>query len=439
MGGGRGGGKTEAGFGFLIKDDYYRNPLYRALVVRRNADDLKDWIDRARGFFRPLKAEIVGNPPEIRFPNPYNRNDVGAVIRTGHLKDENAYRKYQGHEYHRQLIEELTHISTEQQYLMLTASCRSSLPEFVPQVFGTTNPDGPGHVWVKKRWRLSGIPTEPLRTYDDVTHRWRVYVPSRIEDNKFLMENDPSYVSFLEGLPDGLREQWRQGSWDDYNIKGAYYTNEIRQMQREGRIRFVPFDPLLKVHTVWDLGVSDSMTILFVQRISTEVRVIAAYSNENFGLNHYAGILQQYQSERGYVYGKHFAPHDINVRELSSGQTRLQLAEKLGIKFTLVPNISVEAGREQLRIMFTKLWITNAYGGEEALDALRQHRQEYVDAKQIFKSYHDWTSHFADTFRYLALVEKLMTNENKKPIKRPAPYVAKDRYEGGRQRDDSLL
>ena len=374
----------------------------------------------------------------VRFPNIYNRSDIGAVIRTGHLKDENAYRKYQGHEYQRQLIEELTHISTEQQYLMLIASCRSSIPELMPQVFATTNPDGPGHVWVKKRWKLSGIPTTPIRTYDDVTGRWRVYVPSKIEDNRYLMENDPSYVSFLEGLPDGLREQWRQGSWDDYNIRGAFYTNEIRQMQRENRFRFVPFDPLLKVHTVWDLGVSDSMAIGFFQRISTELRLIAAYSNENYGLNHYSAYLQQLQTERGYVYGKHFAPHDINVRELSSGLTRLQLAKKLGIDFDLVPNIGIEDGREQVRIMFTKLWINNAYGGEEFLDAVRQHRQEFVEQKQIFKAYHDWTSHFADVLRYAALVEKKMTNENKKPIKRQAPYQARDPYEGGRKQSSEF-
>ena len=89
-GGARGGGKTDAGQAWLLYD--IDKPRYRALVLRRNADDLRDWIDRARELNLPTRAEFVGNPVEIRFPS-------GAKIRTGHLKDQNAYTKYQGQEY----------------------------------------------------------------------------------------------------------------------------------------------------------------------------------------------------------------------------------------------------------------------------------------------------------------------------------------------------
>jgi hypothetical protein len=82
-----------------------------------------------------MKGQIVGNPPEVRFP-------TGGVIRTGYLKDDKAYQKYRGHAYHRMLIEELTHIATEDNYKKLIASCRSAVPALRPQVFGTTNPDG---------------------------------------------------------------------------------------------------------------------------------------------------------------------------------------------------------------------------------------------------------------------------------------------------------
>jgi hypothetical protein len=133
-GGARGGGKTEAGQAWLLYDIEY--PFYRALVIRKNADDLKDWVDRARMMYAVVKAEVVGNPPEIRFPK-------GGKIRTGHLNDDNAYMKYQGTEYQKMLIEELSQIPKEKQYLQLIGSCRSSYPQIKPQVFATTNPDDP--------------------------------------------------------------------------------------------------------------------------------------------------------------------------------------------------------------------------------------------------------------------------------------------------------
>src|SRR6266516_4403133 len=96
-GGARGGGKTDAGMGFLTYD--YEHSLYRALVIRKNALDLTDWLDRASRFFIRVGAGVVGNT--VRFKK-------GGVIRTGHLKDDNAYQKYQGHEYHKILIEEVS-------------------------------------------------------------------------------------------------------------------------------------------------------------------------------------------------------------------------------------------------------------------------------------------------------------------------------------------
>ena len=108
-GGARGGGKTDAGLAWLLYD--HEHLKYRALVIRKQADDLRDWVDRARSFYAGI-AEVVGNPPEVRFKK-------GGIIRTGHLTDEKAYTKYQGQEYQRILIEELTHIPTEEQYKKL--------------------------------------------------------------------------------------------------------------------------------------------------------------------------------------------------------------------------------------------------------------------------------------------------------------------------------
>ncbi|MEK7578735.1 MAG: phage terminase large subunit [Patescibacteria group bacterium] len=203
-GGARGGGKTEAGLVWLLID--INNPNYHGLVIRKNSNDLGDWIERSRRMYIPLGARFAGNPVEITFRS-------GAIIRTGHLKDENAYEKYQGHEYCRMLIEELTQIPTELDYLKLISSCRSKYPELKPRVFATTNPGGRGHAWVKKRFVDIGAPMKVYK--DELTGRGRIYIPATVDDNPALKTTDPGYIAFLAGLPDkNLRDAWRYGRWD---------------------------------------------------------------------------------------------------------------------------------------------------------------------------------------------------------------------------------
>ena len=83
FGGSRGGGKTSAGIAWMIEPTYLNHPNYRGLVIRRNYDDLRDWIDRAKLFYRSLGVKVAGNPAEFTFPS-------GAKIRTGHLADSDA-------------------------------------------------------------------------------------------------------------------------------------------------------------------------------------------------------------------------------------------------------------------------------------------------------------------------------------------------------------
>lgn len=430
-GGARGGGKTDTGMAFLMYDK--KHPQYRGLVIRKNADDLKDWADRAERFYASSGATRRGATPEFVFPS-------GAIVRTGHLKDTNAYMKYQGHEYQKMVIEELPQIPQLLNYVMLIGSCRSSIPEIKPQVFATGNPDGPGHEWVKERF---GIPDEPSdepvyrKIVENGVTRWLVFIPARIEDNPTLVKADPGYVAYLDSLPDGLRQQWRMGSWADFDIKGAYYTNEIRQMVREKRYRFIPHDPMLRVHTVWDLGQSagNAMALGFWQVTSMEPRIIAYYQNESFGFPHYFAKMQEYQQERHYVYGKHFAPFDINVKELSTGKTRLQLAKEAGWEFEVVDSLPIADGIEQARILMGKTWINSENGGKLLLSGLKQYRRKWSDERQSYASepLHDWASNPADMFRYSAISFKKMlaANVGAKPKYRQKPYKATSPFEGG--------
>lgn len=219
-GGARGGGKTEMGIIWLLRDNYHLNPLYRALVIRRNFTDVEDWVDRAKRKYEPIGARYIDSKKCFIFPG-------GAKIVIGHLADKEAYTKYQGHEYHSLLVEELTQVQFEADYEKLISSCRSTVDGLIPGILATTNPTGKGHGWVKARFvsaenndkDQNNDPVEPPPPpltiwFPHKTGRSRLYIPSTIEDNPQLMEKDPGYLRFLDGLPSVLRKAWRYGSWD---------------------------------------------------------------------------------------------------------------------------------------------------------------------------------------------------------------------------------
>ncbi len=192
------------------------------------------------------------------------------------------------------------------------------------------------------------------------------------------------------------------------SILGAYYASQYSQAERDGRFTNVPYDPLLPVHTVFDLGISDAMAIGFYQAAGMERRLIDYVELTGAGLPEVAKLLK----ERPYHYGKHFAPHDIKVRELGTGKSRLEVAEELGIKFTLVPNVSVQDGIDAGRRFFSKLYVDKTKC-KQWLKLIPQYAKEYDEERKVFrdKPNHDWTSHGADMHRYAALVEDQMTNE----------------------------
>lgn len=185
----------------------------------------------------------------------------------------------------------------------------------------------------------------------------------------------------------------------DAAITGAYYAPEFQKAEAEGRITSVPHDPVLRTHTAWDLGVSDSTCIWFWQQLGREIRVIDYYEASGYGLDHYARVLDG----KGYLYGKHWAPHDIAVRELGSGKSRLETAQLLGISFDVAPNIPIKDGIDATRMTIPRMWI-DAKRCASGLDALRQYREKTDDKRGIAMGpLHDWTSHAADGFRYLCV------------------------------------
>ncbi len=187
----------------------------------------------------------------------------------------------------------------------------------------------------------------------------------------------------------------------DAAVKGAIFSQELEQARSQGRVTTVPYDPVLPVDTDWDLGIGDHTAIWFTQSLrSGEVRAIDYFEASGEGLPYYATVLRN----RGYTYGTHWAPHDIQVRELASGRSRLEAAESLGIRFSVAPRVSVEDGIHAARMLMPRVWF-DQQKCRAGLEALQHYRRDYNARLQEFKAtpVHDWSSHGADAFRGLAV------------------------------------
>jgi hypothetical protein len=431
FGGARGGGKSDAGGAWLGYDSDH--PQLRGAVIRKNSVDLDGFLLRLRQI-HPL-VKIYGNPPVIKFPDrkgEISRDRAtgellgGATYFTGHLKDKNALNKWVGQNLQRVLIEELNLVPSEDQYTSLLASVRSPIPGVKAQVFSTFNPDNVGHTWIKKRFNLRGIPSDPVITRDPRTGRMRVFVPSRVEDNQAIMVNDPDYVRTLEGLPDGLREQWRWGSWDDPVIRGAYFTAELAQLRHEGRICDLPVHKQIPVHTWWDIG-ADTTAIWFVQFVGDWIHLIDFYMNDSLGFPFYISKLQEFRENRGYIYGRHHFPHDFNKLEWGTGRNRIEQAEAAGLEYEIVPRTQVKQDSiDQARLLFPVLKI-DQHRCAQGIDALINYRKRFNEEFQAFSDepVHDWASHGADAFQGIAI-----TNHDAiKPDHAPSQEAAMERAE----------
>jgi hypothetical protein len=188
-------------------------------------------------------------------------------------------------------------------------------------------------------------------------------------------------------------------SWNA-NVPGAVYGKEMEAVQMDGRITNVPYDPSAKVDTWWDLGVGDSTAVWFTQTIGRAIHVIDFYEARGEGLPHYCKIL----TSKGYLYGDHNAPHDIEVRELGSGKSRREVAWDLGLNFRVVPKLPVEDGIHAAQMLLPRIWFDREKC-KHGLECLRQYHRAYNERTRSFRAspVHDWSSHAADAFRYLAV------------------------------------
>tara|TARA_R110000765_G_scaffold10789_1_gene33101 strand:+ start:94 stop:1218 length:1125 start_codon:yes stop_codon:yes gene_type:complete len=196
------------------------------------------------------------------------------------------------------------------------------------------------------------------------------------------------------------------------SIEGAIYGDVIEKIEQKGQVGRVPYDATYPVSTAWDIGISDKTTIIFFQQVGRSIQIIDYYENSNEGLPHYISVI----NKKDYVYKDHYGPHDLEQREFTNGKSRREIAYELGLRFKIVPKLSIEDGLHYTQLLLNRCWI-DMDSCKKLLDALRNYHRKFNDTLQTFnaKPVHDWSSHAADSMRTLAVGLQELKNEEQIP------------------------
>lgn len=226
---------------------------------------------------------------------------------------------------------------------------------------------------------------------------------------------------FLRQVELGVRTQ------DDYDniwegkcraaVEGAIYANEILAAKKAGRLGNAPYDPLLKVHCIWDLGWNDKMAIVMAQRVGSEIRVIDYIEDSHRTYDSYINGDPEhpeldYLNKKNYRWGQDYLPHDGRAKNAQTGMSPIEVLEKLGRDVEEVPNIGVEEGIKAARQIFPRVYFDKGKASQ-LFNALGRYRRAINQmTQQPGKPLHDDNSNGADAFRYLAVVADQLTNDD---------------------------
>lgn len=298
------------------------------------------------------------------------------------------------------------------------------------QLFGSDNPDALRGNYLDG-CVLDEYAQMPANTWDEVVRPmlsdrkgWAVFIGTPMGANAFkdLYDNAavlPGWARYLyrasqTGLVDEdelesarlamsaeAYEQEYECSWTAA-VKGAYYGILMEDAEREGRVTEVPYDYALPTFSAWDLGVRDATAIWVIQVHPTHYRVIDYLESSGVGLDWYANELDA----KPYRWAGHIAPHDIAVKELGTGRSRLEVARDLGLAFSVAKRHRVPDGIQAVRSILPRMWF-DAKKCARGIRALQLYRQNFNHQLNAFSAspLHDWTSHGADAMRTFAMAD----------------------------------
>jgi phage terminase large subunit len=288
---------------------------------------------------------------------------------------------------------------------------------------------------------------------------WDVLIPTIRKETSEIwisfnpdLDTDETYVRFIQRPPTGAQlvfMSWRDNPWfpdvlrremQDLEardpiahrnvwegecrsaVDGAIYAQEVGKLLQDQRLRAVPYDPMLTVSTVWDLGWNDKMAIILAQRLGSELRIIEYIEDSHRTLADYVADL----SQKGYRWATDWLPHDGAAKDFKTGHSAQELLIKLGRKPMIVPKVDVEQGIKAVRLMFPRLYIDHDRAGR-LVDCLKRYRRQIPsNTGEPAGPLHDEFSHGADALRYLATCADKFTNDMtfNKPIKYPVRAYA---------------
>lgn len=256
------------------------------------------------------------------------------------------------------------------------------------EMFNTT-PNGNNHA--KDLWDYSQKKDEWFKLSLNATQTG-VFTKEQLEEIK------QEYIEQGKGLDMFLQEY--MNSWSAA-IKGAFYSQEMQYLEENSRICRAIYEPNLPVYTAWDIGYKDDTAIIFFQLFGREIRIIDAYSDNGKSMAEYATIIKS----KPYKYAMHYFPWDAKITAMSSGKSTIDMAKEHGIdKIELTPQVSVQEGIQQVRAVLPRCFFDKekTFGLQ---NALKNYHREYDQKRKAFVSspYHDWSSHYADCFRYVAI------------------------------------
>lgn len=207
-------------------------------------------------------------------------------------------------------------------------------------------------------------------------------------------------------------------------VEGAIFYNEVTALKASNRLCNVPYDPLLKVHGIWDLGYNDFMSILLVQRQASEVRVIGYIEDRLRTYDSYSSQLRQL----GYNFGKLWMPHDAAAHSAESGRSPQEIMQQLGWDVEIVPNVGVEQGINLMRMLFPRMYVDKTKAGDwmSRMGRYRRHINKVTGTGTA--PVHDEHSHGADAGRYLAVIADQLTNEGATVIPDANNYFRRSRH-----------
>lgn len=221
-----------------------------------------------------------------------------------------------------------------------------------------------------------------------------------------LEESKSEYIAIYG--EDLGRAQFEQEYECSFNaaIMGAFYAREMANVRREGRIDDIVALPDRPVHRAWDLGVKDDTSIWWFQVVGLQVYILDCYTLSGEGdPAHYADVIAKRAEEYGWMDGKDYVPHDAKQRVWGTSRGRLETMIDCGLHPEVVPNLSKLDGINAVRKTLPRCVFHSRCEDHQGIPALEQYRREWDDERKTFRAneVHDWSSHLADAFRYLAL------------------------------------